>query len=264
MTPGFTCAPGELKENHPSTQNCGDGAEDKALAKGPEETKEKGSPFQDEGKRVVLLVTAPIGSSFRLIVRAIRREPPPNPPVKWSSHDNSDLPGLESRPRFTTHYALCVMDSEKWDDPSLSLLQKLTGARFWDHPVYIDLRRDWKYMPVFWNCHDLAIRLAHIILSPSMDVRFLKRLMNLLYQAYSKEVDWYSKAIKVALGGYGAMVVGAMSSVPPLAAAGAGVYVAGWCVGFFGPSVQGAKVRVRERYMRKLEERYPELRELHF
>ncbi|EUC41752.1 hypothetical protein COCMIDRAFT_105357 [Bipolaris oryzae ATCC 44560] len=61
-------------------------------------------------------------------------QPPPSPPVDWSSFKNSALPNLESRLKFTTHYALCVIDCDHWDNPSLSLLDKFRGAKFWDHP----------------------------------------------------------------------------------------------------------------------------------
>lgn len=79
-------------------------------------------------------MTAPIGNSFRSIVRAVGREPPPSPIIDWGSLDNNALPNLESRLKFTTHYALCVIDSEKWDHTSLTLQAKFTSARFWDHP----------------------------------------------------------------------------------------------------------------------------------
>jgi hypothetical protein len=82
----------------------------------------------------VLLITTPVGKSFQSIVRAIGREPLPSPHVDWSSFENCTLPDLKSRMKFTTHYALCVIDCDDWDDNDLSLLDKFRGARFWDHP----------------------------------------------------------------------------------------------------------------------------------
>ncbi|ORY06248.1 hypothetical protein BCR34DRAFT_35871 [Clohesyomyces aquaticus] len=279
------------------------------------ETKQLG----DEGRRVVLLITTPVGQSFQSIARAIGRQPPPSPHVDWSSFENSALPDLKSRLKFTTHYALCVIDCDLWDGNSLSLLDKFRSARFWDHPgdktmsassqssrsnssmkpanlnacvtwndahiiqtesgeeigrtdksddeitqVYRELRRDWTYMPVFWNCHDLAIRLAHIILPPSMGViRVLKSLMHSLRQAYHKEIDWSKTAGKTCMGGWGAAAVGGVTAVPPLLAAGVCVFVAGWSVGFFGGFVHNSKLRTRYAFMIKLEERFPQLKSLH-
>lgn len=133
-----------------------------------------------------------------------------------------------------------------------------------EHIVYLDLRRDWKYMPVFWNCHDLAIRLAHLIVPPSLDaVRFLRRLMALLHRAYLEEINWFSTAAKVSACGWGAGAVGTVVAIPPLAAVGAGVFMVGWSVGFFGSFVHDFKVSARNGYMRKLEERFPALKALH-
>ncbi|KAH8424772.1 uncharacterized protein LDX57_002515 [Aspergillus melleus] len=90
--------------------------------------------FGQKGKRVALLVTAPVSESFQNIVEAIGGKVPPSPPVDWDSRDSDALPNLTSRLKFTTHYALCVIDSERWDDTSLTLKQRFTGAKFWDHP----------------------------------------------------------------------------------------------------------------------------------
>lgn len=86
------------------------------------------------GRRVVLLVTTPIGRSFELIARVTGFRAPQNTSVDWSSHENSALPHLASRLRFTTHYALCVIDSKIWESTSVSLLERFRGARFWEHP----------------------------------------------------------------------------------------------------------------------------------
>ncbi|KAJ0416342.1 hypothetical protein BJY00DRAFT_316993 [Aspergillus carlsbadensis] len=291
------------------------------LSESNDEAGKKPRPFGDKGKRnrVVLLVTAPISHSFRQIVRVIGHEPPASAPVDWDSHDNNALPTLESRLKFTTHYALCVIDTERWEDPSLTLLDKFMRAKFWDHPgdatklslstsssrgssmrpadsnagvqwdpddlrmidsgeeigrtdlsdeeitkVYLELRRDWKYMPVFWNCHDLAVRLGHLVVSPSMEaVKFLRRLIALLQRAYSQEISWFPIAAKVGACGWGVGAIGAVAAIPPLAAAGAGVFMLGWSVGFFGPAVQAFKVSARHGYMRALEEHFPALKALH-
>jgi hypothetical protein len=60
--------------------------------------------------------------------------PEPNPSLTWDSHDPDALPNLSSRLRFTAHYAVCVVDSESWDNTSLTLRERFTGAKFWDHP----------------------------------------------------------------------------------------------------------------------------------
>ncbi|KAH6722783.1 hypothetical protein BKA61DRAFT_585261 [Leptodontidium sp. MPI-SDFR-AT-0119] len=284
-----------------------------------EQSKSEARPFGNEGQRVVLLVTTPVGESFQSIARATGFRPLQSPRVNWSSHENSALPDLASRLKFTTHYALCVIDREIWEKTSVSLLEKFRRARFWDHPgdytmmapsrssqsnscvgpahlnacriwcdadigniesgqeigqtdtsdeeisrVYMELRQDWTYMPVFWNCHDLAIRLAHIIVPPSVNVtRFLKVLIVLLRRAYNKEVNWFSTAEKVSIGGWAAAGVGGVAAVPPLAVAGVGVFMVGWSVGFFGGFMEVSKEKTRHNFMIKLEERFPQLRSLH-
>ncbi|UPK97553.1 hypothetical protein LCI18_008488 [Fusarium solani-melongenae] len=284
-----------------------------------EQTKNEARPFGNEGRRVVLLITTPVGESFQSIAQATGFQAPRSTPVDWLSHENSALPDLASRLKFTTHYALCVIGCEIWESTSVSLLEKFRRARFWDHPGdctmmalsrssrsnssaipvclnacrgwededicnidsgevigrtdmsdkeitrdYAELRRDWTYMPLFWNCHDLAIRLAYIIVRPSMDgIRILKRLMISLRQACYKEINWNSTAGKVCLGGWGAGALGALASLPPLAIAGAGVFMVGWSVGFFGVFAVSAKEKQRHQFMIKLEEKFPQLRSLH-
>ncbi|KAL6819045.1 hypothetical protein V8C40DRAFT_252331 [Trichoderma camerunense] len=285
-----------------------------------EETKNKAGSFGNEGRRVVLLVTTPMGLSFELIARYTGFQAPQSPPVDWSSHENSALPNLASRLKFTTHYALCVIDCKIWESTSVSLLEKFREARFWDHPGdytmmapsrssrsnssgipvsvnacaiwseedirhidsgevigrtdmsngeitrdYRNLRQDWKYMPVYWNCHDLAIRLAYIIIHPSMDVlRILKELMMLLHRACYNEMGWDSSTVfNVGVSGWTAAALGGLVSVPPLAIAGAGVFMAAWSVGFFGGFAVMAKRRARYQFMIKLEEKFPQLRLLH-
>ncbi|KAF3404839.1 hypothetical protein DPV78_003422 [Talaromyces pinophilus] len=270
-------------------------------------------------QRVVLLVTAPLGESFRSIIRSTGYHPPPSLQVDWERHENSALPDLAARLKFTTHYALCIIDREIWEDTSKSLLKKFQSAKFWDHPgdstimapstssrsdfsmkptslnacrvwidkdiksidsgeevgrtnmsdeeiseVYAGLRQDWHYMPVFWNCHDLAIRLAHLIVPLSMDVvMFLQNLMDSLRQAYHREINWDSTAAKACVGGWGTAAIGAAVAVPPLAVAGGCIFMAGWSVGFFTPVVVWLKIRARAKLMLKLEERFPKLRSLH-
>jgi hypothetical protein len=63
--------------------------------------------------------------------------------------------------------------------------------------------------------------------------------------------------------GWGAGAVGAVAVIPPLATIGAGVFMVGWSVGFFGPVVHSFKESQRYGYMRKLEERFPALKALH-
>jgi hypothetical protein len=86
------------------------------------------------GRRVVLLITTPVGESFQSIAQVTGYRAQQDTPIDWTSHENSALPDLASRLRFTTHYALCVIDRELWESTSVSLLQKFRGARFWDHP----------------------------------------------------------------------------------------------------------------------------------
>lgn len=119
-------------------------------------------------------------------------------------------------------------------------------------------------MPVFWNCHDLAIRLAYIIVQPSVDVvKFLKRLMISLRQACYTEINWHFTAKKVCVGGYRAAFLGGLANVAPLAVAGAGVFMVGWSIVFFEGIVQNSKTKARYKFMIKLEEKFPQLGPLH-
>lgn len=119
-------------------------------------------------------------------------------------------------------------------------------------------------MPVYWNCHDLAIRLAYIIIQPSMDVlRILKELIILLNRACHNEMGWDSTAFNVGMSGWTAGFLGGLASVPPLAIAGMGVFVVAWSVGFVGGFAVMAKQRARYQFMIKLEEKFPQLRLLH-
>ncbi|KAL4967115.1 uncharacterized protein BDV14DRAFT_32080 [Aspergillus stella-maris] len=222
--------------------------------------------------------------------------------------------------KFTTHYAVCVIDSNVWDDSSLKLKDKFAQGRFWDHPgesnflapsqssvigskranppvkndgvpweydcietidsgqvigqtnmsdreisaVYRELRQDWQYMPVFWNCHDLAIRLTHLVITPSKDaVTFLRNLMYSLVRAYNKEVGWFEIRCWFGLGGWCTAVAGGIACFPPMSAVGGAVFMAGWATGFVGTFVNDAKVKKKFAYMRKLEERFPVLKSLH-
>ncbi|KAF4499914.1 hypothetical protein FAGAP_3915 [Fusarium agapanthi] len=126
------------------------------------------------------------------------------------------------------------------------------------------LREDWTYMPIFWNCHDLAIRLAYIIVRPSIHViQILQGLMISLDQACGKEIQWDSTTDKVCVSGMGVAYLGTFVSVPPLAMAGVGVFMVGWSIGFFGVFAVNAKVRARYKFMSKLEEKFPQLKYLH-
>jgi hypothetical protein len=119
-------------------------------------------------------------------------------------------------------------------------------------------------MPIFWNCHDLAIRLAYIIVQPSIDViQVLKGIMRSLHQACNKEIKWDHTAGSVCVSGWGVAALGGIASVPPLAMAGFCVFMVGWSVGFFGGIAVNAKVRARYKFMIKLEEKFPQLKSLH-
>ncbi|PLB43214.1 hypothetical protein P170DRAFT_514483 [Aspergillus steynii IBT 23096] len=265
---------------------------------------------EEERIGVVLLVTAPIGSSFRNIVRAVGREPPSSPPVAWESRENRALPNIESRLKFMTHYALCVIPSEIWDHPSLTLLTKFAHAKFWDHPgdstsstasrssrsgsiiernadrtwekpyiraiesgqeigrtnmFYRGLRRDWRYMPVYWNCHDLAIRLAYLIVPASNDVMgFLRELMRGLMEAYFRERALVWQSTKVALGIWTTGALRTLDATPSLTAVDTVLFMAELGVGYYVSEATMAKLRTKEMYMRKLEEQFPKLKPLHF
>lgn len=119
-------------------------------------------------------------------------------------------------------------------------------------------------MPVYWNCHDLAIRLAYIIVRPSMDViNVLKGLMVSLSHACHTEMNWHSTAGKLAASGWGAGALGSLVSVPPLVIAGTGVFMVVLSIGSLGEFAVWSKMRTRYRFMIKLEERFPKLKSLH-
>lgn len=196
-------------------------------------------------------------------------------PLGSSRSNSSAIPACLNACRVWSDEDLCNIDSgEVIGRTDMSDEEITRGMSGWeDHfferaksecTDYIDLRQDWTYMPVFWNCHDLAIRLAYIIVRPSMDViMILKRLMMSLRQACYKEINWSSTAGKVCIGGWGAAAIGGLASVPPLAIAGVGVFMVGWTVGFFGGFAVSAKEKARYQFMIKLEEKFPQLKSLH-
>jgi hypothetical protein len=119
-------------------------------------------------------------------------------------------------------------------------------------------------MPVFWNCHDLAIHLAHIIIPLSVHVlRTLKNLMLLLQQACRREIDWDDKAFKACAGGSRVVAVGSIVAVPPLAVAGLCIFGAGFSVGLFDFFAQDWKVSNVNMFMAELDERFPQFQSLH-
>jgi hypothetical protein len=119
-------------------------------------------------------------------------------------------------------------------------------------------------MPIYWNCHDLAIRLAYILVRPSVDViKMLKKLTLTLHQACGDEINLGPKVVKAGAGGWGAAVLGGFAGVPPLAMAGAGVFLIGWSVRVFGGLAILIKQRTRHQFMIKLEEKFPQLKSLH-
>ena len=119
-------------------------------------------------------------------------------------------------------------------------------------------------MPVFWNCHDFAIRLTHLIVTRSLDtIMFLRKLISWLRTACYKELRWLERSTKTAAGGWLLGAVGAATAIPPLVILGAGTYMAGWSVGFFGLCSVSSKMRTKKKYMCELEERFPELWSLH-
>lgn len=109
-------------------------------------------------------------------------------------------------------------------------------------------------MPVYWNCHDLAIRLAYIIIQPSMDVlRILRELTMLLHQAFHKEFNWLLR------GGWTPGARGSIAS--PLATVD--LFIVGCSVAVFGGVVALVKENARRQSMVKLEEKFPQLKSFH-
>jgi hypothetical protein len=51
-------------------------------------------------------------------------------------------------------------------------------------------------------------------------INFLKSLMGSLFVAYIEEINWYSTAGNIAIGGWVACAAGSVVAVPPLATAG--------------------------------------------
>lgn len=119
-------------------------------------------------------------------------------------------------------------------------------------------------MPVFWNCHDLAIRLSYLIVKPSIRVcTKLNMLMQSLECACRKELDWVGLASKTGQVGWGACALGGLIAVPPLAAVGAGVFFAAFCTDAVGCVIHEMKMGTKRNLMRQLEEVFPELEQLH-
>ncbi|KAK2616803.1 hypothetical protein QQS21_000180 [Conoideocrella luteorostrata] len=124
--------------------------------------------------------------------------------------------------------------------------------------VYADFRRDWAYMPVFWNCHDFAIRLAYIIVPRSKDViDRLQELMVALRWAYHGEIYRVYKGI-TKYGG-GAATLGIVAGMSSFALLG-GAAIVGLII---GENVMNSQQTIREKCIISLEKQYPELWLLH-
>ncbi|KAI9042826.1 uncharacterized protein KD926_004891 [Aspergillus affinis] len=96
-------------------------------------TDERPGFFGRRGKRVAVIVTAPFDKSSGQIV------PIPEGTcslINWDSRDRSALPRLISRRTYSPYSALCLMDSSKWDDNSLTLRERFAGEKFWDYPNF--------------------------------------------------------------------------------------------------------------------------------
>lgn len=92
----------------------------------------------DQRTRVLFLVTTPLSKSLDWVLcqidSATRVGTGPTEEVDW--HDTSSpvsIPTIKPDLSFTKHLALGVMDREDWDDPSLTNLQRLSRAYFWEH-----------------------------------------------------------------------------------------------------------------------------------
>ncbi|KIX98876.1 uncharacterized protein Z520_05337 [Fonsecaea multimorphosa CBS 102226] len=130
---------------------------------------------------------------------------------------------------------------------------------------YRKLMTGWEYFSLWWNCHDLAIRLAYLIVSdksnePQSPRRFLAKLLvrlkNDMLQAVRHAISIGHGAILPCIGGI--MTFGAFF-LPVVSATWIAILLGVQCLEEVG--TQGMD-KCRE-YIKRLQEDFPSLDELH-
>ncbi|KAH7028134.1 uncharacterized protein B0I36DRAFT_351556 [Microdochium trichocladiopsis] len=155
--------------------------------------------------------------------------------IDWDLSDTQTLPPITAELRFVRHYALCLVPKGVWNRDDLTRLEKIQQAWVWEHTgkkaelrdptrlareviqkidavqdigetqlnpdaeviVYQRLFCAWgPYHPLFWNCHDLAIRLAYVILGESAG-ELLRELLGSLKRVVGSVLQ---EATSISLG----------------------------------------------------------------
>ncbi|OCK84847.1 hypothetical protein K432DRAFT_422257 [Lepidopterella palustris CBS 459.81] len=138
--------------------------------------------------------------------------------------------------------------------------------------VYRTLRRGWIYLPLWWNCHDLAIRLAYLLVHASdAATNLLKTLLHFLQIARFNEVSgkFALTGFKIFVGGWTTCAGSAIAAAllgplgPVVTAVGLTASISGWSLGFVSEMVNMARNSQRKNFETALEKRFPQLRLLH-
>jgi hypothetical protein len=85
--------------------------------------------------RVLFLVATLLSDSLDWLCKLQTTTRSTAPPVDWHSASDScfSFPRITAHLCFARHYAVGVMDRNKWDDPHLPHLERFEKARFWEH-----------------------------------------------------------------------------------------------------------------------------------
>ena len=135
--------------------------------------------------------------------------------------------------------------------------------------VYPKLFEDWDYLPLWWNCHDFAIRLAFLIAGKEA-LHLLRWIMTRLSKILKSEVEkWDYRFTSGAVVGWGGcattilLEAGLGVVCPPLA-------LGAWSLGFFSgvaATIHSTKNKGKwweqKERMTALEKKFPQLTQLH-
>lgn len=192
--------------------------------------------------------------------------------------EQGDARGLDPD-ELKTIYAVEEIGETKYSDNEISTKCKslwrvcfTESIRLIPQIVYRKLMADWQYFALWWNCHDLAIRLAYLIVannspkakeSERILTQFLINLKKSLIDRVLKrasQLGW--KAILTCFVG-----IGVLGAIFPPAAAGEAVLFATWCAALFGDKTVEDMVTEGQSqfadYNERLQRDFPSLETLH-
>ncbi|KAL8376055.1 hypothetical protein RB595_007256 [Gaeumannomyces hyphopodioides] len=251
-----------------------------------------GGSSSSRPERVVLLVTTPLNASINAVLATFGSK------VARLTPALSDWPQVSPPPVtenfcFARHMAVCLIPLGVWENNDVSFPAKFAAGSFWEHrgsasigsaskhpgagrkdggrtwtsediesieavqrlgtthmsdseiyeQLFTWLFHDWVYLPIWWNCQDFAARLGYLLGPTVNSLQVLKSLLCRLKESMMREVIGKRDFL--------------LMHVPAL----------GWFVSLplslFCLALDRSRKRLSVSYMKNLESRFPNLRELH-